>query len=295
MVREVDAAMDAGAHRAVDRARSTRRGCTRRRRGRGARRGDCAPRRAVRHAHAQRVRRACSRRSTRPSRPPGAAGTGARLQVSHLKCGCPRRLGPGRRGRRRPRARRVPTASTWRRTSTRTPRPPRRSRRSCRRPCSVLGGRRVRRRPRRPGGPVPRPRRDRAWELGLGERRVRPGLGRHPDRVCREPPGLVRSVPRASSAGRSAPDPADLAFDALIDDRLDVSVVIDCMTEPDVETIMAVPWIAVCTDAEGRRPGHAILDAGRAASTHLREHGPGPGHVRPRARRARRSRPPWRS
>ena len=25
-------------------------------------------------------------------------------------------------------------------------------------------------------------------------------------------------------------DPADLAFDALIDDRLDVSVVIDCMT-----------------------------------------------------------------
>ena len=26
---------------------------------------------------------------------------------------------------------------------------------------------------------------------------------------------------------------------------------------------MAVPWIAVCTDAEGRRPGHPILDAGR--------------------------------
>ena len=25
---------------------------------------------------------------------------------------------------------------------------------------------------------------------------------------------------------------------------------------------MAVPWIAVCTDAEGRRPGHPILDAG---------------------------------
>jgi dihydroorotase/N-acyl-D-amino-acid deacylase len=58
-------------------------------------------------------------------------------------------------------------------------------------------------------------------------------------------------------------DPTDLAFDALIDDQLDVSVVIDCMTEPDVETIMAVPWIAVCTDAEGRRPGHPILDAGR--------------------------------
>jgi N-acyl-D-aspartate/D-glutamate deacylase len=58
-------------------------------------------------------------------------------------------------------------------------------------------------------------------------------------------------------------DPADLAFDALVADRLDVSVVIECMTEPDVETIMAVPWIAVCTDAEGRRPGHPILDAGR--------------------------------
>ena len=40
-------------------------------------------------------------------------------------------------------------------------------------------------------------------------------------------------------------------------------VVIECMSEPDVETIMAVPWIAVCTDAEGRRPGHPILDAGK--------------------------------
>lgn len=58
-------------------------------------------------------------------------------------------------------------------------------------------------------------------------------------------------------------DPADLAMDALIDDQLDVSVVIDCMDEADVETIMAVPWVAVCTDAEGRRPGHSILDAGR--------------------------------
>ena len=58
-------------------------------------------------------------------------------------------------------------------------------------------------------------------------------------------------------------EPADLAFDALVADRLDVSVVIECMSEPDVETIMAVPWIAVCTDAEGRRPGHPILDAGR--------------------------------
>ncbi len=58
-------------------------------------------------------------------------------------------------------------------------------------------------------------------------------------------------------------DPLDVAFDALVDDRLDVAVVIHCMSEPDVETIVAVPWIAVCTDATGRRPGHPILDAGR--------------------------------
>jgi N-acyl-D-aspartate/D-glutamate deacylase len=35
------------------------------------------------------------------------------------------------------------------------------------------------------------------------------------------------------------------------------------MDDADVETILAVPWIGVCTDAEGRRPGHPILDAGR--------------------------------
>jgi dihydroorotase/N-acyl-D-amino-acid deacylase len=58
-------------------------------------------------------------------------------------------------------------------------------------------------------------------------------------------------------------DPADVAFDALVDDRLDVQIVLECMSEADVETILAVPWIAVCTDAEGRRPGHPILDAGR--------------------------------
>jgi N-acyl-D-amino-acid deacylase len=58
-------------------------------------------------------------------------------------------------------------------------------------------------------------------------------------------------------------DPLDLALDALVDDRLDVSVVIHCMSEADVETIMSVPWVSVCTDAEGRRPGHPVLDAGR--------------------------------
>jgi N-acyl-D-aspartate/D-glutamate deacylase len=34
------------------------------------------------------------------------------------------------------------------------------------------------------------------------------------------------------------------------------------MSEDDLEAIMRVPWIAVCTDATGRRPGHPILDAG---------------------------------
>ena len=79
-------------------------------------------------------------------------------------------------------------------------------------------------------------------------------------------------------------DPSDVAFDALVDDRLDVSIVIHCMDEADVETIMAVPWIAVCTDAEGRRPGHPTAGRGRAASPDLRVHRPRARHVRPRAR-----------
>ena len=57
-------------------------------------------------------------------------------------------------------------------------------------------------------------------------------------------------------------DAAELAFDALVDDQLDVSIVLDCMSDADVDAIMAVPWIAICTDAEGRRPGHPVLDAG---------------------------------
>ncbi len=57
-------------------------------------------------------------------------------------------------------------------------------------------------------------------------------------------------------------DPADVAFGLLVDDRLDTSIVMECMSEPDVEAIMAVPWIAVCTDAGGRRPGHPHLGSG---------------------------------
>ena len=57
-------------------------------------------------------------------------------------------------------------------------------------------------------------------------------------------------------------DPADLAFDLLVDDQLETAIVLDCADEADVRSILAVPWIAVCTDAEGRRAGHPILDAG---------------------------------
>jgi N-acyl-D-amino-acid deacylase len=57
-------------------------------------------------------------------------------------------------------------------------------------------------------------------------------------------------------------DLADVAFDLLVDDRLETSIVLDCADEADVRTILGVPWVAVCTDAEGRRAGHPILDAG---------------------------------
>jgi N-acyl-D-aspartate/D-glutamate deacylase len=67
----------------------------------------------------------------------------------------------------------------------------------------------------------------------------------------------------AQLADETGRDAADVAFDALIDDRLDVQVVLECMSDDDVAAIMAVPWIAVCTDAQGRRPGHPILDGGK--------------------------------
>jgi N-acyl-D-amino-acid deacylase len=82
---------------------------------------------------------------------------------------------------------------------------------------------------------------------------------------------IAQATSHADWSGRSLADigesldadPAELALDALMDDRLDVAVVIDCMIEADVEAILAVPWIAVCTDASGRRPDHRILGAGK--------------------------------
>ena len=56
-----------------------------------------------------------------------------------------------------------------------------------------------------------------------------------------DPTPYTESVPGTTIAFDM--DPADVAFDALVDDRLDVSVVVDCMTPEDVRTIAAVPWI----------------------------------------------------
>jgi N-acyl-D-amino-acid deacylase len=66
----------------------------------------------------------------------------------------------------------------------------------------------------------------------------------------------------ADIAGTEGRDAADLALDVLADDRLSVDVVIHCMDHRDLDAIMKVPWIGVCTDAEGLRPGHRLLDAG---------------------------------
>lgn len=68
-------------------------------------------------------------------------------------------------------------------------------------------------------------------------------------------------------------DPTDVAFDLLVDDGLETSIVLDCMDEADVRRILTIPWIAVCTDAEGRRSGHPVLDAGRP---HPRTYGSAP-------------------
>jgi N-acyl-D-amino-acid deacylase len=57
-------------------------------------------------------------------------------------------------------------------------------------------------------------------------------------------------------------DPADLAMDVLADERLAVDCILHCMDDVDVDSIMAVPWVSVCTDAEARRPDHPVLGRG---------------------------------
>ena len=131
MVRHVDEALDAGAV-GVSSGPHLRAGDARRaRRGRGARRGRVPAGRACTPPTCATSRTACSARSTRRSRPRGrasdAAGRPGRLQVSHLKAGAKIGLGPGSGPRRADRAR--PARRPRRRgaTSTRTPRPRRRS------------------------------------------------------------------------------------------------------------------------------------------------------------------------
>jgi len=66
----------------------------------------------------------------------------------------------------------------------------------------------------------------------------------------------------ADIASTEGGDPAELAMDVLADERLAVDCVLHCMDEADVEAIMTVPWISVCTDGEARRPGHPVLGRG---------------------------------
>jgi N-acyl-D-amino-acid deacylase len=80
-----------------------------------------------------------------------------------------------------------------------------------------------------------------------------------------------RSV--AAIASDEGGDPAELALDALADDRLGVDCILHCMDEGDLEAIMAVPWVSVCTDGEARRPGHPVLGPG---VPHPRSYGSAP-------------------
>ncbi len=77
----------------------------------------------------------------------------------------------------------------------------------------------------------------------------------------------------AEIAADEGGDPAELAMDALADDRLAVDVVLHCMDEGDLEAIMAVPWVSVCTDGEAKRPGHPVLGRG---VPHPRSYGSAP-------------------
>jgi len=77
----------------------------------------------------------------------------------------------------------------------------------------------------------------------------------------------------AALAQEAGLDPLDVALDLLADDLLDTSIVEECMSERDVEAVLAVPWIGVGSDGEGRRPGHPILGRG---IPHPRSYGTAP-------------------
>jgi N-acyl-D-amino-acid deacylase len=118
------------------------------------------------------------------------AADGARLQVSHLKCGSRAVWGRGaeavavleRRGS-------GPVSVHGRRDHI--DHDPATGAAGARRRC-LRGG------ARRPRGASPRQGRDRPRDLGLGGHRPRSGLGVHHDLVCGEPPGLVGAHPHGA-------------------------------------------------------------------------------------------------
>ena len=186
------------------------------------------------------------------------AGRPARLQVSHLKAGAHAVWGTAERwwsGSRRPGA----PASTSPPTSIRTPRPRRRCRRSClprSSPCRSPT-------PRRRSGTRPRATiRDlmrhgvSGWEnvaLDPGWEGIvisRSGSGRNGTGARSGPSPTSSAATPATSPSTSSPTtgcPPRSSSTAWASRRRE---------------IMRVPWIGVCTDAEGRRPGHRILGQG---------------------------------
>ena len=201
MVGEVEAAMDAGAIGSVDGSDLCAGDARADRRGRGARGRDGAARRHVRDPHAQRVRRPV-RLARRVDRAVRAAGPGARLQVSHLKCGSRSVWGRAGDAVARLEAARAEGLDvgadqypyTAAATTLATILPP---------ALQALGCRRLRVRARRSARPRSRPVGDRARDLGLGERGLGSRLGRPAHRVRGKPARLGRPVARR--ARRRAP------------------------------------------------------------------------------------------
>ena len=189
-----------------------------------------------------------------------AAGEGARLQVSHLKCGASAIWGrAGEAVARLEMARAAGldvAADQYPYTAAATTSP-----RSCRRRCSPSAWTGVHG-PGRSRGPRARLGEMETGISGWENVAVDPGWGgiaisfsaSHPEWSGRTPRGPRRRD--GAPAGRRCVRPADRRPAR----RLHRHRVHE---RADVEAIMAVPWIAVCTDAEGRRPGHPILDAGR--------------------------------
>ena len=148
---------------------------------------------------------ACSRRSTNRSPRSAPAGRGARLQVSHLKSGS--RAVWGRAGeavaaprggpRGGPRRRRRPVPVHGRLDQS--------GRRSCRRRSWASASTSASRLSADPHVRDLVRDGDGARHLGLGERGRRPGLGRHPHRVRREPPGVGRPLARRARRRGSTP------------------------------------------------------------------------------------------